>query len=168
VRFTRFSISGFLALSLTLPACSSGNSSVTPGGSALTPTARQSIEIKITVFHKAHTSECHPSLYYACVYIAPGSSGPYVEFSACTGKTCSSQYDMVGKQDYYSIKTGKPSKDLSLAWSPDPGNPTDQRITEVKTQKPSKYVQFMDSVSECYSRYPSQCTRSYNIGLIPH
>jgi hypothetical protein len=154
-----------LAVNLVLPArLSAGDGPAIRGGPQRTPIAHQASAVQITLLHKA--KKCPPP-WYACVYMTPDSSGPYVKFSACSGSQCMSQYDLVPTDSIISIKSGTATKRLRSKWSPNPGNPTSQRITEVKTQKPSKGVKFVDSVSVWFYNYPSSCTASYEIGLIP-
>jgi len=153
------------ALAVVLPSCSSGANSPAvssiPGATSIAP---QAVEIQITVLHKA--AKCSEPLY-ACVDITAGGSGPYVEWSACDGKQCSSKYDLVPHDVLVSRKTGLKAKHLRSAWSPKTGNPTEQQITETKPIKASREPQYDDITYACYVHQPKSCSLDYEIGLIP-
>jgi hypothetical protein len=171
VRFTLLMASSALAASLLLSACSSGSgSSAVPGGSQVAaPMSHHGVgEMKLSAVSPLKgKNPCPSSKYLFCADITASSSGPYIEWSACTsGGSCPPTYDL-NAQGVITTTKGKSTKDLSSSWSPSPGNPTYGYITEVKPQKASKKVKFIDATSACYANYPSICSNTYDVGLIP-
>lgn len=148
-------------VTFSLAACSApGVPSWTSTDSAAI-THRTAPGIQISVIHPV---KC-PASRYACVDISAGGSGPYVKWSACSNGKCSPK--LVPHSELVSRKTGLKAKWLSSMWSPNPGNPTEQRIKERRPIKPSKEWQFDDIVYACYANNPTSCSPIYTIGLIP-
>jgi hypothetical protein len=113
---------------------------------------------------------CPSSKYLLCAGISPSSSGPQFGICISTSGNCSS--GLIGDWSWSSVLTttkGKSaSKKLSEVWSPNPGNPSDQYVTEKKKIKASKKgkVKFVDTFTACNVSDPSSCL-SAAAGLIP-
>lgn len=168
MRFTLLSASTALAAGLLLSACSSGGSGSLPGSSQVAaPMGHHGARmIKLIAFNP--DTKCPKKKYYLCVDISSSSSGPYVQFSECTSpSSCPPTYDLVASATITTVKGKSAKKKLSDTWSPSPGNPTYQYITELKPQKASKKPKFIDAVQACYYYYPSDCGSTYDVGLIP-
>lgn len=151
-----------LAATVSLTACSMPGNSQSWNSTGFAPTARHAAPvIQITVLHPVRC----PASRYACVDISDGGSGPYVKWSACSSGRCSPK--LVPHTELVSRKTGLKAKWLSSRWSPNPGNPMEQRIREKHPIKPSKEWQFDDIVYACYANNPTSCSPTYTIGLIP-
>jgi hypothetical protein len=163
VRFTLLFASTALAAGLLLSACSSGSSSAIPGGSqvAAPMSHHGQAALKPYVVNPDKKNPCPSSKYYECFDISASSSGPYVEWSSTSTLTING-YDMLT-----TVKGKSADKKLSSDFSPDPGNPTYQYITELKPQKASTKVKFVDATYACYYLYPSVCSSTYYFGMIP-
>ena len=167
VRHTLLAAAGTLAAAFLLSACSgSGIGSAVPGGSTASSMGHKQSQMKLSMV--GHNSlSCPYSKYIFCMAVTASSSGPYMQWSACTTYSCPSYYDLVATGALFKVK-GKPikTKKVSVAFDPSPGNPTYGYITEHKKQKPnSKKVKAYMATSACYYNFPSICSSTYNAGI---
>lgn len=169
MRFTLLCASTALAASLVLSACSggSGSSSAIPGGSGSTAMGHHVSQMHVTAVNPDHKNPCPSSKYLFCTTVSPSSSGPYVQWSACTSSSCPPTYDLVATNDFIT-KSGKPvkAKKLSSTWYPSPGNPTYEYITDVSYGSSHGKVKVIGQTAACYYYYPSVCSYSYNYGVM--
>ena len=170
MRFTLLCASTALAASLVLSACSggSGSSSAIPGGA--TAMGHHVAQMHLTAVSPDRKSKnpCPSSKYYFCTDVSPSSSGPYVQWAACTsGGSCPPTYDLVASNAFFT-KSGKPvkAKKLSSTWYPSPGNPTYEYITDVSYGSSNGKVKVVGETAACYYYYPSICSSTFTYGVM--
>jgi hypothetical protein len=124
--------------------------------------------------HVDTKNPCPSSLYFFCVDVSYGNSGPYIEYTCYTAGSyyCAPQYYLISK--ITNVRTGKPiSKKYSNSWNPNPmsSGPSGisyQDITEINQIPPSKFVRAVDVIWACTGQYGSgSCKGPWSIGLIP-
>jgi hypothetical protein len=156
---------------LVLSACSggSGSSSAIPGGA--TAMGHHVAQMHLTAVSPDRKSKnpCPSSKYYFCTDVSPSSSGPYVQWAACTSSSsCPPTYDLVASNTFYNKPGTKviKAKNLSSTWYPSPGNPTYEYITDSHYGSSNGKVKVLGETSACYYYYPSVCSSTFPYGVI--